>query len=247
MLVQQIISKARYDYKTKGLCYVVNFYVLNLGGNILKYPYYKYLHNKYQFEYNGEKLKYFCHWYNNTFNNERYVEISLLLYHLKGHTNQRILEVGNVTSHYFSLKHDVVDKYEKDHDVINEDIVDYVPLMKYDFIYSISTMEHVGYDERPKDADKVIYALERMRSMLNSNGEMIITIPKGYNPTLDKHIDEKKILFDKMYCFKRISKDNQWVQSSWDEIRHVKWEEKYPYANALIVGIYINSEFQQKI
>ena len=247
MLVQQIISKARYDCKTKGISYVINFYILNLGANLLKYPYYQYFHNKQQFDYNGVKLQYFCHWYNNTFNNERYIEISILLHHLKEHTDHRILEVGNVTSHYFSLKHDIVDKYEKDHGVINEDIIDYAPLNKYDFIYSISTMEHVGYDERPKDEDKVIHAVERLRNMLNPEGELIITIPKGYNPALDQHIDKKRIAFDKMYCFKRVSKDNQWVQSSWDEIKEITWEEKYPYANALIVGIYTNSVQKQLI
>ena len=72
---------------------------------------------------------------------------------------KKILEVGNILSHYFSVNHDIVDKYEKDVDVINQDIIDYHPNKKYDLIVSISSLEHVGEDETPREPKKILYAL----------------------------------------------------------------------------------------
>lgn len=242
MLVRQIISKAKYDYRSKGLKYVLDFYFFNLACNLLKYPYYKYIHNKETFEFKGGDCRYFCHWYNNTFNNERYVEIPVVCSYIRENRGKEILEVGNVMSHYFDFSHDIVDKFEKDREVINSDIVDYRTEKRYDLIFSISTMEHVGWDERPKDPEKVIRALENMRSLLKSEGRIVVTIPKGYNPELDRIIDQGRLFFDETYCFKRVSRDNRWIPVDWSNIRDIVWEEKYPYANALYVGVFNNKK-----
>ena len=63
---------------------------------------------------------------------------------------KNIFEVGSVLSHYFPINHDVLDKYEKGHGVINQDVVDFKPHNKYDLIVSISTLEHVGFDDNTK-------------------------------------------------------------------------------------------------
>ena len=52
---------------------------------------------------------------------------------------------------YYKFEHDIVDKYEKKKGIINQDIVDYKPDKKYDLIISISTLEHVGWDETPRE------------------------------------------------------------------------------------------------
>jgi hypothetical protein len=80
--------------------------------------------------------------------------------------------VGNVLSHYFSVNHDVVDKYEKAEGVINRDIIDFHPSKEYDLIISISTLEHVGWDEDISDhkilhdPSKILRAIENLRGLL---------------------------------------------------------------------------------
>jgi cyclopropane fatty-acyl-phospholipid synthase-like methyltransferase len=40
--------------------------------------------------------------------------------------------------------------------MINEGVVDFHPSKRYDIIVSISTFEHIGLDEKPKDPKKVL-------------------------------------------------------------------------------------------
>lgn len=70
-----------------------------------------------------------------------------------------MLEVGNVLSHYFPIHHDIVDKYEVCPGVINQDIADFLPQEKYDLILSISTVEHVGWDEQPQEPTKLLQVI----------------------------------------------------------------------------------------
>jgi hypothetical protein len=66
---------------------------------------------------------------------------------VKRYKERNILEIGNVLSHYFPVNHDIVDKYEKADGVINQDVVHFYSPKKYDLIVSVSTLEHVGWDE----------------------------------------------------------------------------------------------------
>ena len=63
---------------------------------------------------------------------------------VKKHEAQRILELGNVLSHYYPVHHDIVDKYEKSSGVSNVDIRDFDTSKDYDLVVSISTFEHIG-------------------------------------------------------------------------------------------------------
>jgi len=86
------------------------------------------------------------------------------------------LEIGNVTKHYYEsfrdVERDVVDRDEKAYDVFNVDIYDFKPGKRYDFIYSISTFEHMG-DHTFRNLDYVIDAL------LKENGLFVLTVPIG--------------------------------------------------------------------
>ncbi len=53
-------------------------------------------------------------------------------------------------------------------------------------IISISTFEHIGWNEALKDPEKVLIAIDKMLKILNKNGKVIITIPLGWYPYLDK-------------------------------------------------------------
>ena len=75
---------------------------------------------------------------------------------LEHHSSGKVLEVGNVLSWYGPVHHDVLDKYEVTSGVINQDVVDFVPRHQYNVIVAISTIEHVGWDETPRDPTKVL-------------------------------------------------------------------------------------------
>jgi hypothetical protein len=117
--------------------------------------------------------------WNVTFRNERAIEIPIILDIIKDYKGYDVLEVGNVMHWYYRFPHDVVDKYEKC--CINEDIETYNPHKKYDLIFSISTLEHVGYDEpEERDLDKIYRAVQNMKCLLKQGGLLVVTIPVGH-------------------------------------------------------------------
>jgi hypothetical protein len=168
------------------------------------------------------------------FNTERTVEVGLVLDFLKGKQGA-ILEIGHVLSNYHFFPHTIVDKYEIAPNVINEDIVSYFPDKKFDYIVSISTLEHVGWDENPCEPEKIFQAFERVSSLLKENGQMVITMPLGYNSYLDNLIREKKTGFTNVFYLKRLNSTNQWKEVKLENLYNVKYNEPYQCANAIVV------------
>lgn len=119
-----------------------------------------------------------------TWRSERAVEIPIGLAALAAAEPERTLEVGNVLPKFSTTTHAVVDKYEHGPGVVNADALEWSG-GPYDLIVSISTLEHVGYDEEPRDAAKAIRAVEHLRGLLAPGGTMLATIPLGYNRDLD--------------------------------------------------------------
>jgi hypothetical protein len=189
------------------------------------------------FEFNGESYSYFYHPYNSAWKTERGLEIPLVWKVVQAERGS-VLEVGNVLSHYFPIKHDVLDKYEKAPGVVNEDIVSFAPGKKYDLIVAISTLEHVGWDEQPMEPMKLLPAIDNLLSLLRPGGKIMITVPIGCNTTLDSLIRQKIIKFDETYCFKRFARDCQFKQVAWKEISHAHYDSPFPLVNAVVLGIY---------
>ena len=187
---------------------------------------------------NGQRYHYHSHPYNRTWVNERTVEVAVALKFLKKYKGKRILEVGNVLKHYTRSSHDVVDKYELVPGVINEDIVDYRPKKKYDLILCVSTLEHIGWDEKPKEINKSIKTVQLLKTLLANNGELVITMPFGYNPAIDKFVQKKKFGFTKEYFLRRVSWHNYWEEISKDQIRTMKYSSLIMHANTLFIGIF---------
>jgi SAM-dependent methyltransferase len=203
------------------------------------------------FSFNSEKYPYFYHPYNKTWRNERAVEIPLVCKLLNEHQGKNILEIGNVLSHYQKVNHDVVDKYETGPLVINQDIIDFHPQKKYDLIISISTIEHIGWDENPRDKTKTLKAIDHMVDLLSPEGFLYVTLPLAYNPDLEKLIEEGKIRFTEAHYMKRIpprdrkylkfifespSFHNEWEEAEQAELSQIKYGSPYPHANALLIG-----------
>ena len=233
MKTSNMIAFLRATVKDKGVFYTVYATIRAPLGLF----YYKFFKPSKTFLFRSKKYKLFYHLYNNTWRNERSVEIPIIIKILNDYKNKKILEFGNVISNYISTKHDILDKYEKVKGVINKDIIDFTPNKKYDLIVSISTLEHVGWDEKPKDPKKILHAIKKLRSFLSEKGEMIVTMPIGYNCNLDKLFKNKEIPFNKFYCLKKIEK-SKWIEVSPEEIENSKYGKPFYGANGLIIGVF---------
>ncbi len=196
------------------------------------------------FLFNNEQYKYFYHDYNNTWCNERSVEIPIIK-RLVDKADGEVLEVGNVLSHYFPHSHPVVDKYEEELGVTNEDIVSFDSISKFGLIVSISTFEHIGWDETPRNPTKIRDAITNVRRLLKKGGQAWFTMAYGYNEWLDKSIVSGSLDLSETYYMKRMGFDNSWVQCALDDVlmkSHVRpadWKPSlgsYPYSNAIVIA-----------
>ncbi|MBM4241944.1 MAG: class I SAM-dependent methyltransferase [Euryarchaeota archaeon] len=247
--LKRAYNKKRIDYVIVGsMKRALNWLILTFKCN-----YYKISRSSKKFLFKGDYYSYFYHRYNTTWRNERAVEIPIICKILKEYQNKQVLEIGNVTSHYFRFDHDIVDKYEKAYGVINLDVVDLRPSKKYDLIISISTLEHVGWDENPEnsteslqDPTKILLAVKNLKDCLVSGGKLIGTVPIGQNRYLDKLIRNGNLQFDEQYYLKRISKDNKWVQTNAEDAYTKEYDYPFFAANALFLGIYTKTYYQDR-
>lgn len=134
------------------------------------------------FRWAGVDLPLFDHPYNVTARNERAIEIAVARVFLAAHVG-RGLEIGNVLGHYGHRGHDVVDLYEVSPGVRNIDVFDVEG--RWDWLVSISTVEHVGW---PHDSMAALSALDHMRSLVHRSGSMLVTVGLGQHTALDDAI-----------------------------------------------------------
>lgn len=198
--------------------------------------YYRLCKSRARFRFCGKEHSYVYHHYNRTWTNERAVELPLAWDQRRLYPADRVLEVGNVLAHYYRTTHTVVDKYERAAGVINEDIVDYSPARRYDLILSISTLEHIGWDEQPREPDKVIRVVSRLRRLLSRAGRLFVSFPLGYNPHLDEQIRRGELRFDEQRHLLRVSRDNRWREAEWAEVAGARYGDPFPCGNAIVVG-----------
>lgn len=185
--------------------------------------------------------RYFIHPYNATWRSERAVEIPIALDYLRRYFSKNILEVGNVLSHYLdSTHHIVIDKYEQAPDVLNLDAIEYKTDICFDLIVSISTLEHVGFDEPIKDEGKFKQAIDHLLTLLAPNGVMLITVPIGYNPAVHDYLEQMPQAHSRVAYLKRITKSNIWQQTTWSEVKNVKYASPFPMANGLAICMFSN-------
>ena len=247
---ERFSPKVRRVIREKGALYLVGAVVRRVRarwrisvGFPFWYNYYRLFKSRSKFIFQNKEYRYFYHKYNVTWRNERTVEIPII-WHIAKSFTASILEVGNVLSHYFKFDHDVVDKYEKAVGVVNEDVTEISTSKKYDLIISISTLEHVGWDENPKekktvdDSEKILQAINKLKSLLTPRGKIVATLPLGYNPFLDELLRSGKLKFNEQFCLKRVSKDNKWIELECKEaMANAKFNRNIPSANELIIGI----------
>ncbi|MDP3027338.1 MAG: hypothetical protein Q8N63_06525 [Nanoarchaeota archaeon] len=241
-LKKNILSKSIRDIKQEGLLFFIKktyrFFLHKILGlfskmivrNLKKKP-------KDFFYFEGKKLEYLIHPYNLTWINERTIEIPIVLEYIKNSNPDKIIEAGAVLRHYTTAPWKVVDKFENGNNIINEDLVNFNPKEKYDLIISISTLEHVGFDDENNPV-KIVNTMENMKKWLNKNGRMIVTMPIGYNKYMDNLVFSNKPYFNKIYFMKRINRKNKWIEASIDEAREARYNYPYNNANAVVICIW---------
>lgn len=189
------------------------------------------------FIFQGRTLDCFYHRYNMTWATERAVEVPIGQFYLQEFNGKRILEVGNVLGHYFAPQHEVLDKFEKAEGVINEDILSYTPPHKFDLILSISTFEHIGFDDEADQPSsrKILKAIAACRRMLQTGGKLVLTVPIGYNRDLDGLIRTGELGASREFYLSRTGRTD-WALGEKSEALNRKFRSPYPYANAILVA-----------
>jgi hypothetical protein len=157
------------------------------------------------FELGGDRYEYLHHRHNFTWLNERAIEVPIGARAVAAApAGARVLEVGNVLGHYGTARpRDVLDKYERGPGVVNSDVLDFRPADRYDLIVSLSTLEHVGWDEEPRDPERAVAAIAHLRELLAPGGTLLATVPVGYHPELDRAIREGRTGFDAVSALRR--------------------------------------------
>lgn len=188
------------------------------------------------FKYCDELLPYHFASYNVTWSNERCVEVSLGCWYL-GQIDGPVLEIGNVLGHYGMNGHTVVDKFETVKGVINEDITSWQTDQRFALILSLSTFEHIGFDDDAdgQSTEKIFTAISACRALLQPAGRLVITVPLGYNPHLDQLIEQDALGQDREIFMLRSGK-REWNEVARDQAVGTPFGSPWPYANALMVA-----------
>lgn len=192
------------------------------------------------FQLGDTAFSYFVHPYNHTWANERTVEIPVILHFLNHCPVSSTLEIGNVLSHYFDMYHPVIDKYEKClfRPIIRRDLTEWESMRRFNAIVSISTIEHVGWDDDPRDEKKVMQAFYKIQSLLAPGGSALATVPVGYNHFLDKQMKKQAIDGALYRCMKRISADNEWIETDLDDALACEYGGSTMSANAVVFMLF---------
>jgi len=188
-----------------------------------------------EFEYRGQRLQCVFENYNVTWSNERCAELPIARWHL-AQTEGAVLEIGNVLGHYGPHSHTVIDKYESAPSVINADITEWQTDRRFALILSISTFEHIGFDDNGGNSkEKIQAAIAACRALLAPDGRLVITVPLGYNPALDELIANDKLAADQAHFLLRHGR-RQWREALQTEAAGTKYGHPFPYANGLWVA-----------
>lgn len=189
------------------------------------------------FPYDGHELPYVVRGYNETWRNERSVELAVA-FDLLERRSGPVLEIGHVLGHYRPLAadHVVVDLYEKSEGVLNVDALDYAPEQRFSTIVTVSTLEHVGFDEDDQNPDKTRALVEHLTGLLAPGGELLVTFPLGYNHALDAHLTAGRLRFDRLDILKRTDMAGTWVPASLDEVPRMRYGFPFHRANGVAIG-----------
>jgi SAM-dependent methyltransferase len=189
-----------------------------------------------EFTFAGERYPYRFHPYKWSWLTERAVEVPIAQAVVDSHHGRRILEVGNVLSHYRPQSHVIVDKYEERPGVLNRDVLDLDDLGPFDLVVAISTIEHVGRDEEPREPGKAVEALRRLEGLLAPGGELLLTVPIGYHDGLDAALRSGAFDFKHASALRRVGQ-TRWLEVEPEEVWDLPYDFLLYSARAVFVGV----------
>lgn len=178
-----------------------------------------------EFSFEGERYPYLYGRYKRSWLTERAVEVPVVQRIVDRNAGARVLEVGNVLSHYRPQSHQVVDKYERARGVINRDVLELDGLGQFDLIVAVSTVEHVGWDEAPRVPGRALEAVRSLQRMLAPGGRLVLTVPAGYNPALDAALRGGTVGFVHQAALRRVGGGTCWRQVA----PHDVWQVPYDF------------------
>ena len=152
------------------------------------------------------------------------------------HRDRRVLEVGNVLSHYGEQSHVVVDKYEQAPGVLNRDVLELDDLGQFDLVLAISTLEHVGRDEEPRDPDLASEAVRRLQALLAPGGRLVVTVPVGYHAGLDEAFRTGAFPGARLRALRRGSLGPNWRERDPDDVWGTPYDFLLYSARAVVIA-----------
>ena len=191
-----------------------------------------------EFGFDGERYAYLYGAYKRSWVTERAIEVPIVQRAVDAHPGGQVLEVGNVLSHYRPQRHTIVDKYEQAPGVHNLDVFDLASLeQEFELVVAVSTIEHVGWDEDPRVPGKAVDALCALYERVAPGGRLLLTIPAGYNPSLDEALRAGAVAFTSLAGMRRQGGGTSWRQTPPDEA----WSAPYDFLLYSARGVLIAS------
>jgi SAM-dependent methyltransferase len=188
------------------------------------------------FELAGRRYPYLFDRYKWSWLTERAVEVPLVRAVLKRRPEARVLEVGHVLGHYGAHDHLVVDRYEQAPGVLNRDVLELADLGEFDVVVSISTIEHVGWDEDPRDPDQAARALHGLEQLLAPGGRLVVTVPVGYHAELDRALMSGAFRFASTHALRREKLGPHWLEADADDVWGTPYDFLLYSARAVFIG-----------
>jgi hypothetical protein len=162
---------------------------------------------------------------------ERALEIGLARRAMRNREPEDVLEVGNVLAFAGLSGHTVVDKYELGDGVLNVDIIEYRPTRRFGLVICISTLEHIGWDEIPRDPNKAAAA---MRTMCDMGDSLLMTIPVGWHRQLEREFVAGP--FDLIELAVKTSRLARWERRPLAVVNRIEYGRPYANGNAILIG-----------
>jgi hypothetical protein len=172
-----------------------------------------------------------------TWDNERSVELPVCWEAVRRHGRpETTIEIGNVLGHYFDTEHRVLDLHER-HPLVtwNEDVLEFQPPVAPELIVSISTLEHVGWDERPRNHGAAERAFTHLTELLGPGGTLVVTVPVGYNPPLDEAIRGGRLSLSELRALRREERRNIWHEVDPAEVWDAPYDRLLCTAHGIVV------------
>jgi SAM-dependent methyltransferase len=188
-----------------------------------------------RFQLDGESYAYLFHRYKATWLTERAVEVPVVQ-RLVDREPGRVLEVGNVLSHYRAQRHLVVDKYEQAPGIMNRDVLDLDDLGQFELVVAISTLEHVGWDEEPRRPQAALEAVSALRERVAPGGRLVLTHPVGYNPRLDDALSSGAVPLERTAALRRAGRRTRWEQVPTEEAWLATYDFLLYSARAVVIA-----------